>query len=79
MYRQFYFEAVDLAVSSITARFDQPGFKVYSNVEQLLFKACNGDDYQKELAAVCTFYKGDLELNELSSQLTVLNVAYLDI
>ncbi len=73
IYRQFYFGAVDLAASSITARFDQPGFKVYSNVEQLLFKACTGDDYQKELAAVCTFYKGHLEL---SSQLTVLKTLY---
>ena len=29
-YRQMYFEALDLAVSSITDRFDQPGFRIYS-------------------------------------------------
>ena len=40
LYRQNYFEVLDLAVVSIIARFDYPGFKVYSNIEQL-FKACN--------------------------------------
>lgn len=34
-YRQVYFEAIDLAVSSICSRFDQPGYKVYSTVEQM--------------------------------------------
>lgn len=46
MYRQVCYEAIDLSVSSITDRFNQPRFKVYCNVEQLLSKACTGDDYQ---------------------------------
>ena len=78
MYRQVYYEALDLSVTSITDRFDQPGFKVYSNVEQLLFKACTGDNYQKELDAVCTFYKGDLEQHELLAQLEVLKTLYIE-
>lgn len=73
-YRQVYYEALDIAVNNILNRFDQPGFSVYSNVEQLLFKACNGDKYQKELDAVCTFYKGDQELNELSVLLEVFKI-----
>ena len=76
MYRQVYYEALDLAVNSISDRFDQPGFRVYSNVEQLLFKACKGDEYQKKRDAVCTFYKGDVELNELSAQLKVFKILY---
>ena len=76
MYRQSYYEALDLAVNSISQRFDQPGFRVYSNLEQLLFKACTGDNYQSALDVVCTSYKGDLEPNELSSQLHVLSVLY---
>ena len=35
-YRRVYFEALDLAVTSIRTRFDQKGFKIFSNVEQLL-------------------------------------------
>ena len=76
MYRQVYYEALDLSVTSITDRFDQPGFRVYSNVEQLFFKVCTGDVYQNELDAVCTFYKGDLEQRELSAQLEVFKTLY---
>ena len=56
MYRQVYYEALDLATNSILDRLDQPGFRLYSNVEQLLFKACDGDKYEKELDTVCSFY-----------------------
>ena len=40
-YRRQYFEALDLATSSIHDRFDQPGYAVYKNLEALLFKAAN--------------------------------------
>ena len=38
-YRRIYFEALDLIVSSIEERFDQPSFKAYSNMESLLIRA----------------------------------------
>ena len=41
-FRQLYFEAVDLAVNCIQDRFQQPGYKVYSNLEQLILKAAEG-------------------------------------
>ena len=43
-YRQHYFEVIDLAVNGIKDRFDQPGYKVYCNLQQLLFKACQRKD-----------------------------------
>ena len=48
-YRRVFFECFDLAVMSIRSRFDQKGFKTFSNVEQLLFKACKGQNYEEEL------------------------------
>ena len=36
LYRQVYFEAIDLVVNAIKARFNQPGFQVYRNLEELL-------------------------------------------
>lgn len=70
LYRQSYFEVIDFAVSSITDRFDQDGFRVYSNVEQLLFKASSGQNYENEFSVVCDFYE-DLDKEELESQLKV--------
>ena len=37
-YRRVFFECFDLAVMSIRSKFDQKGFKTFSNVEQLLFR-----------------------------------------
>ena len=71
-YRRVYFEALDLAVTSIRSRFDQKGFKTFSNVEQLLFKACGGQCFSKELDLVCTFFYGDFDREDLVAQLSTL-------
>ena len=78
LYRQVYFEAIDLAVTSINDRFDQPGYKVYSNVEQLLFQACSGVDYEDEVKFVCEFYGEDVNRQDLESQLKVLRTLYIE-
>ena len=44
-YRRVFFECFDLAVMSIRSKFDQKGFKTFSNVEQL----CKGQNYEEEL------------------------------
>ncbi len=40
-YRVIYFEALDLITSCIENRFDQPGYKTYKKVQELLLKACS--------------------------------------
>ncbi len=64
-YRQQHFEAIDLAVSSIQDRFDQPGYAVYRNLEALLLKAANKEDYTAEFQEVTTFYGDDFNKSEL--------------
>ena len=44
VYRRIYFEALDLIVSSIQERFDQPSFKAYSNMESLLIGVLSSQD-----------------------------------
>ena len=56
-YRVQYFEAIDLAIAGITNRFDQPGYTIYSNLESLLVKAANQNDYSTELEQVVSFYE----------------------
>ena len=64
-----FFECFDLAVMSIRSRFDQKGFKTFSNVEQLLFKACKGQNYEEELDFVCNFFTNDFNKIELAAEL----------
>ena len=48
-YRRIYFEALDLIVSSIEERFDQPSFKAYSNMESLLIGILSSQDVSSEM------------------------------
>ena len=76
-FRQHYFEALDLAVNCIRDRFDQPGYKVYSNLEQLLLKAIEGKDVTTELDFICEFYKDDLDSKVLEAQLLTFRTDFL--
>ena len=68
-----YFEALDLATTSICSRFDQKGFKIFSNVQQLLFKACSIEQsFNEELDVVCDFFYDDFSKEDLSAQLLTL-------
>ena len=75
-YRRIYFEALDLAVASISSRFNQKGFKTFSNVEQLLFKACAGQSYEEELDVVNKLFYDDFNREELVAELPILYELY---
>ena len=75
-YRPHYYEAIDTITTCITDRFDQPGYRVYSEVEQLLLKACKREDFDSELKVVCLFYKDDFDPTLLCSQLHTFAVNF---
>jgi hypothetical protein len=39
---------IDYIMSCIRQRFDQPGYRVYKNFENILLKGANNDDYSDE-------------------------------
>lgn len=43
-YRQIYYEALDLSVCTIDSRFNQPGYKIYSCMEELLINVIQKKD-----------------------------------
>ena len=45
-YRAIYYEALDLIINCTKSRFDQPGYRVYRQLQDLLMKAANQEDYQ---------------------------------
>ena len=75
-HRRLYFEALDLAVTSIRSRFDQKGFKTFCNVEQLLFKACRGLCFNEELDVVCNFFYDDFNREDLAAELLTFHKLY---
>ena len=73
LYRPIFFEALDLVISGIKARFDQPGYKTYIKLEELLVKAANKEEYESELMFVVDFYKDDINEGELRTQLSLMS------
>ena len=72
LYRQHYYEALDGAIATIENHFDQPGYVMYCNLEGLLTKAANQQDFTQEFQKVTEFYGTDLNASNLSAQLTTL-------
>ena len=75
-FRQHYYEAIDLIVSCISERFDQPDYRIYCQLELLLLKACQRKDFTSELNAVCAFFKDDLDKDQLQAQLLTLGIHF---
>ena len=72
-FRMVYYEALNLITTSITERFDQPGYKVYRNLEALVLKVCKGEEYDEHFDFVCEFYGKDLDKNLLKAQLPLFH------
>ena len=57
LYCQQYFEVIDLVTACVKDRFDQPGYKVYHQVEELTLKASKREPFNAKLEFVTKFYK----------------------
>ena len=69
-----HYEALDLVITSIATKFDQTGYRVYGGMYKtyVLVKACSDRPYDSELEHVCTFYKDDVNMLQLQTQLPLL-------
>ena len=77
-YRVYYYEVLDLMIQCLTDRFDQPGYKMFSTMEQLLLKGCQGKAYEGELKAVMEMYHEDINENSLVVQFKTFSLQLKD-
>ena len=70
-FRVQFFSFVDGVIQHISDRFDQPGMKVYSQLESLLLCACRGEEIGDLLAEVCNLYD-DFDKSSLDLQLRMV-------
>ena len=75
-YCQLYYEAIDNIVSCLNDCFEQPGYRIYSNLEQLLVKACQKKEFEEEFQFLCSFYGDDLQPELLRAQLLTLGIDF---
>ena len=65
--------ALDGLTNAIRKHFDQPGYRIYLNLEQLLIKAAKKCEYEEEYKFVTDFYKDDFDQEELKLQLQLIS------
>ena len=63
---------MDPIITSIKDRLNQPGFQLFSMVEQLLLQAISKDDYESQLKHVSEKYAGDFDPALTISELDLL-------
>ena len=60
-FRQKYFENLNLVISSVKDRFNQPAFTAFFKMEQLLLNIILDNNYEDELAFVFNIYNDDID------------------
>lgn len=75
-FKQQYFEALDLIINCIFNRFDQPGYKIYSSLENILLKSCRNEGIEDIMNEVCAFYKNDFDKDLLCTQLQTFSAHF---
>ena len=58
-------------IQAIDDRFDQPGYKTYSSLQNVLLKVLNSGDISEELKVVLDSYGSDFHATNLKSQLEI--------
>ena len=70
-FRQQYYEIIDLLVSELKRRFNQPAFPILHEIERLIADSCNGS-VVKPSSAFKKMYAADLDIDQLVVQLAML-------
>ena len=65
-YRPIYCKALDLIIKN---HFEQPGYKVYQHLQEILLKAANQTDYEADFDFVTEFYGTDINRDMLRTEL----------
>jgi len=56
-----YHEVLHLIVNCVKKRFDQPGFAIYRNIQDILMKCISKEKYDDNLEVIASFYQSDID------------------
>lgn len=60
-----HYEAIDLVIKAIIKRFDQPRYKIYRCLEDVILNTCMDQDSEEEIDFVSNFYANDVDKHQL--------------
>ena len=77
-YRKQFYQAIDVLISSVRDRFNQPSFLVFENLESLLIKTFKGEETLAEMKIAREKYATDINMSDLNVELTTFKVLMKD-
>ena len=77
-YRKQFYQAIDVLISSVRDRFDQPSFLVFENLESLLIKTLKGEETWAEMKIAQEKYATDVNMSDLNVELATFKVLMKD-
>ena len=74
-YRRHYYEALDLVITGIKQRLNQPDYKIYEHLQELLLKfaTTNFEHYKEDIDFIINFYGSDFMALLLKVELELLH------
>ena len=70
--------ACDYHTNNIKDKFDQPGFSVLKNLEDIFLKVAWNEDYTTELEFVLNMYNKDFDASKFKIQLELHSIIFLN-
>ena len=71
-FRQIYLEVYDNVISSINQRVEQPDYKVYTNMQNIIIKSFHGVDCGLEFDSIAEMYGDELDIYAMRTQSKLL-------
>ena len=78
-FKTFYDDTLDSIIFSLKIRFNQEGYQIVMNMENLLFKSAMGKDCKEEFKIVTDYYGNDFDPDLLAAQLLTFRAQYKEI
>ena len=75
---QIYFDGLDHITNAIKDRFNQPSFKVYANLEELLVKGAINQSSEAGLNQVKSLYSDEVDVSDLEVEFKVFKQMFED-
>ena len=79
MYRKMFYESYDYVIEAIQTRFDQPDYRMYTVMQNMVLNSIKGGDCTSEMSkevldghSFSNLYKDDVDLIKLETQLQIL-------
>lgn len=77
-FRQIYFDALDHITNAIEERFDQPSFKAYANLEELLVKGAINQTSEVGINQIKSLYSDEVDVSDLEVEFKVFKQMFED-